>query len=105
MAFLSSGYRVKWMPIDYFKRIGARPHRCATLITIDAGGAHDHTNPLRAFIPISIFMFVLGFGKAIYDIFTYNWHFAPSTVMIVMTWIQVTAMGLLADLIVRRSRT
>jgi len=108
MAFLSSGYRVKWMPIDYFKRIGRstfHPVRDTYNYLTLVVRTIMYFNPLRAFIPISIFMFVLGFGKAIYDIFTYNWHFAPSTVMIVMTWIQVTAMGLLADLIVRRSRT
>ena len=61
-------------------------------------------NPLRIFLPISLTLFLIGFGKAIYDIFAYQFHFAPSTVMLVLTSVQVGAIGLLADLIVRRSK-
>jgi branched-subunit amino acid permease len=55
------------------------------------------------FLPASLFLLLVGGGKVIYDIFTYNWHFAPSTVTLVLTGIQVGALGVLADLIVRRS--
>ncbi len=107
MAFLSSGYTVKWMPIAYYKRIGRSTfhpirdtYNYLTLVVRTV----MYFNPLRAFIPISLAIFGVGFGKMIYDIFSYNWHFAPSTVMLMMTWIQVTSIGLLADLIVRRSK-
>lgn len=107
MAFLSSGYTVKWMPIAYYKRIGRstfHPIRDTYNYLTLVVRTIMYFNPLRAFIPISIILLALGLAKMIYDILNYNWHFAPSTVMLMMTWIQVTAIGLLADLIVRRSR-
>lgn len=107
MAFLSSGYTVHWMPIAYYKRIGRstfHPIRDTYNYLTLVVRTIMYFNPLRAFIPLSAFIFLVGFGKMIYDILTYNWHFAPSTVMLMMTWIQVTAIGLLADLIVRRSK-
>ncbi|MHB9034195.1 MAG: glycosyltransferase family 2 protein [Anaerolineae bacterium] len=108
MAFLSSGYTVKWMPIAYFKRIGKstfHPIRDTYNYLTLVVRTIMYFNPLRFFIPISAALFLVGFAKGIYDIFAYTWHFAPSTVMLAMTWVQVTAIGLLADLIVRRSKT
>jgi glycosyltransferase involved in cell wall biosynthesis len=108
MAFLSSGYTVKWMPIAYYKRIGRstfHPIRDTYNYLTLVVRTIMYFNPLRAFIPISAFLLVVGLAKMIFDIINYNWHFAPSTVMLMMTWIQVTAIGLLADLIVRRSRS
>ena len=108
MAFLSSGYTVKWMPIAYYKRIGRSTfhpiHDTYNYLTLVVRTIM-YFNPLRAFIPISLVLLVIGLAKMIYDIINYSWHFAPSTVMLMMTWIQVTAIGLLADLIVRRSRS
>lgn len=108
MAFLSSGYTVKWMPIAYFKRIGRstfHPIRDTYNYLTLVVRTIMYFNPLRAFIPISLFLLAFGLAKMIFDIVSYNWHFAPSTVMLMMTWIQVTAIGLLADLIVRRSKS
>ena len=108
MAFLSSGYTVKWMPIAYFKRIGRstfHPIRDTYNYLTLVVRTIMYFNPLRAFIPISLFLLAIGLAKMIFDIINYNWHFAPSTVMLMMTWIQVTAIGLLADLIVRRSKS
>ncbi|MCE5259585.1 MAG: glycosyltransferase family 2 protein, partial [Chloroflexi bacterium] len=89
MAFLSSGYTVKWMPIAYYKRIGRSTfhpirdtYNYLTLVVRTV----MYFNPLRAFIPISLVILLVGFGKMIYDIISYNWHFAPSTVMLMMTW-------------------
>ena len=108
MAFLSSGYTVRWIPISYHKRVGRSTfHPIADtynylLLVIRS---IMYFNPLRVFFPVSLFLLLLGMGKAVYDIFAYRFHFAPSTVMLVLTAIQLGAIGLLADLIVRRSRS
>jgi len=108
MAFLSSGYTVRWIPISYHKRVGRSTfHPIADtynylLLVIRS---IMYFNPLRVFFPLSLFLLLLGMGKAVYDIFAYRFHFAPSTVMLVLTAIQLGAIGLLADLIVRRSRS
>lgn len=105
MAFLSSGYVVRWMPIAYHKRIGrstfhpiSDTYNYLTLVV----RAIMYFNPLRVFLPLSLTLATVGFVKAIHDVIRYYWHVTPSTVMIVLTAIQIGAMGLLADLIVKK---
>ncbi len=108
MAFLSSGYPVLWLPIAYYKRIGrstfhpiADTYNYLTLVV----RAIMYFNPLRVFLPLTLLLFTLGVFKLIFDIIRFgNFHFPASTVMLVLTSVQVGAMGLLADLIVRRSK-
>lgn len=106
MAFLGNGYLVQWVPIPYYKRIGKssfHPIRDTYNYLTLVVRAIMYFNPLRVFLPLSLFLFAVGFSKAIYDIFAYRFHFAPSTVMVVLTAIQIGAMGLLADLIVKKT--
>lgn len=105
MAFISSGYIVRWIPITYHKRIGhstfhpiADTYNYLTLVV----RAITYFNPLRVFLPVSLILGSIGGIKAIHDITRYNWHITTSTVMIVLTAIQIGAMGLLADLIVKK---
>jgi glycosyltransferase involved in cell wall biosynthesis len=107
MAFLSSGYAVKWIPIAYYKRIGRstfHPINDTYNYLLLVMRTIMYFNPLRLFLPLSLTLLSVGFIKMIYDIFAYRLHFAPSTVMLVLTGLQLGAIGLLADLIVRRSR-
>jgi len=107
MAFLSKGYSVEWVPISYNKRVGRSTfHPIADTYNYISLVVRSimYFNPLRVFLPLSLTMLAIGCGKAIYDIFAYHFHFAPSTVMLVLTAVQVGAIGLLADLIVRRSK-
>jgi glycosyltransferase involved in cell wall biosynthesis len=107
IALLSDQYRVKWVPIEYYKRIGHstfHPIRDTYNYLSLVIRSIMLFNPLKVFLPTSLILGAVGFGKMIYDIFAYNFHFAPSTVTVILTAIQVGAMGLLADLIVRRSR-
>jgi glycosyltransferase involved in cell wall biosynthesis len=104
IAFLSSGYRVRWIPIDYFKRIGRstfHPIRDTYNYLTLVLRTITYFNPLRIFLPVSLMLLALGGGKAIWDIFRYNWHFPASTVMLIMTGVQVGALGMLADLIAK----
>jgi len=107
MAMLSSGYPVEWMHVDYHKRIGKSTFHPITdtynYLSLVVR-AITYFDPLRVFLPVTLGMLAVGFVKAIYDIITYRWHFAPSTVMLVLTAVQIGAIGLLADLIVRRSK-
>lgn len=107
MAFLSSDYEVHWVPIPYYKRIGRS--------TFDPiGDTYNYLslvlrtimyfNPLRMFLPVILTLFTLGIAKMAHDAITRNFSFAPSTVMLMLTAFQLTAIGLLADLIVRRGR-
>ncbi|MBC7235687.1 MAG: glycosyltransferase family 2 protein [Chloroflexi bacterium] len=108
MAFLSSHYSVCWIPIEYYQRIGRSTFHPITdtynYLTLVVR-AIMYFNPLRVFLPLTLFLFTLGVFKMIFDIFRFgNFHFPASTVMLVLTSVQVGAIGLLADLIVRRSK-
>ena len=105
IAFLSDGHTVKFMPIDYYERKGkskfhpiADTYNYLSMVV----RAVMYFNPLKVFLPASLFLLAIGGGKMFYDIFAYHFHFAPSTVIIFLTAIQVGTFGLLADLIVRR---
>ncbi|MHB1293521.1 MAG: glycosyltransferase family 2 protein [Anaerolineae bacterium] len=107
MAFLSSGYEVRWIPIKYFKRIGRstfHPIRDTYNYLMLVIRTIMYFNPLRIFLPVTLGLLTVGVAKMIYDIFAYNFHFAPSTVVLMLAGIQLGALGLLADLIVRRGR-
>jgi len=107
MAFLSSGYSVQWLPIEYYKRIGRSTfhpiHDTYNYLSLVVRTIM-YFNPLRIFLPVTLALLAVGLIKMIYDILTYNWHFAPSTVMLMLTVVQLGGLGLLADLIVRKSR-
>ncbi len=104
IAFLSCGYRVRWIPIDYHPRIGRstfHPVRDTYNYLTLVVRTITYFNPLRVFLPISLLLLTVGFGKAIADIVRYNWHFPASTVMLVLTGVQVGALGVLADLVAK----
>jgi len=61
-------------------------------------------NPLKVLLPISLLLLSVGGIKLVRDLIVYNFHVPTSTVMIVLTGIQLGALGLLADLIVRRGK-
>jgi glycosyltransferase involved in cell wall biosynthesis len=107
MAFLSTGYDVRWIPIPYYKRIGrssfhpiADTYNYLSLVV----RAIMYFDPLRVFLPVTLLLFGLGFAKLVYDAIAYHWHFTPSVIVLILAAFQIGAMGLLADLIVRRCR-
>jgi S-adenosylmethionine:tRNA-ribosyltransferase-isomerase (queuine synthetase) len=50
-----------------------------------------------------LLLFTGGAIKLVRDLIVFNFHVPTSTVLILLTAVQVGAMGLLADLIVKRS--
>jgi glycosyltransferase involved in cell wall biosynthesis len=106
IAFLSDGYSVKFIPIDYYKRKGRSTfhpikdtYNYITLVV----RAVTYFNPLKVFLPLSLFLFTFGGIKLIRDLIVFRLHVPTSTVLILLTAAQLGAMGLLADLIVKRS--
>jgi hypothetical protein len=61
-------------------------------------------NPLKVFLPVSLLLFTLGGIKLIRDLIVYSFHVPTNTVLVLLTAAQLAAMGLLADLIVKRSK-
>jgi glycosyltransferase involved in cell wall biosynthesis len=106
MAMLSSNYEVRWQPIEYYKRIGVSKfhpindtYNYLTLVI----RAIMYFNPLRIFLPLTLLLLALSLGKTVADIVRFDWHIATSTVMLMLTTIQIGAMGMLADLVARKT--
>jgi glycosyltransferase involved in cell wall biosynthesis len=108
IAFLSGGYSVKYIPIDYYKRKGKSTfhplkdtYNFITLVVRTV----TYFSPLKVFLPVSLLLFTVGGIKLIRDVIIYNFHVPTSTVLIMLTAVQLSAMGLLADLIVKKGTT
>ncbi len=119
IAFLSAGYVVRWLPIDYFPRVGRstfHPVRDTYNYLALVVRSVMYFNPLKVFLPLAVFMIGAGAAKYVfYDIlwrFGYRLHLLPeyipsmpaTTLGLIIIGLQVAVIGLLADLIVRRTR-
>lgn len=106
LILLSNGFVVRYVPIDYFPRKGK-----STFHPIRDTGSYLMTifrtitwfSPLKIFLPLGLLLLLGGFGKLIADILRYNWSVTPSTVILLLGGLQILALGLIADLIAKRS--
>ncbi len=108
IALLSDGHPVTWHPIDYYPRKGRSSFHPFTdtynYISLVVRSV-TYFNPLKVFLPISLFFLGAGFIKMIRDFIHFQGFYVPAiTLTLLVTGIQVGAIGLLADLIVKRSR-
>ena len=108
MTFLANGYSVKYMPIEYSARAGeSKFHwwRDTKRYFIQVVRLILSYNPLRVFLPLGVFLSVVGVGKLAYDLIDKDFRPAANTLLILFAAFQVFAIGLLADLIVRATRS
>jgi glycosyltransferase involved in cell wall biosynthesis len=110
IASLVNEYDVKWIPIDYYKRKGKstiKPIKdFANFILLIIKSAF-YFAPLRMFIPISAFLFIVGLTKAIIDYITslslYGVHSVGiASITTILFSLIVFLIGILADLFNRR---
>lgn len=105
LAMLTNQYRVVYVPIDYFARVGKSKIR----------PIHDTINfmqlvlriglyfaPLKLFLPLSLWLLILGIAWGTLTLLVTGQIADVSTLVIVMTAFQVFVIGLLAELINRR---
>jgi glycosyltransferase involved in cell wall biosynthesis len=107
MTFLSGGYSVKYIPIEYGKRAGQskfHPIKDTRRYGIQVVRMVLSYNPLRIFMPIGFVLLGLGIGKGIYDYVVHDLRLTTNTLLILFASFQVFAIGLLADLVVRATR-
>ena len=104
MAFLTNGYSVKYVPIEYRARSGrSKFHwwRDTQRYILQVVRMMLSYNPLRIFLPLGMFLGVLGLAKLAYDWSARDFHLAANTLLVLFASFQVLAIGLLADLVVR----
>jgi glycosyltransferase involved in cell wall biosynthesis len=106
LAALTNGHRVDYVTIDYAPRSGSskiRPIRdtlgFASLIVRTV----MYFNPLKVFYPVAGVVGLLLLGSLYYDVF-HSHDLADKSVLLFVALVQTLSIGLLADLIEKRSR-
>ncbi len=106
LAMLSNGYRVAYIPIDYYPRIGkstfhpiADTYNYLSLVFRSL----TYFNPLKIFLPISFVIFALGLAKTAYDNFVL-YDIRESDVILMVVAVLIAMLGMLADLVVAQNR-
>lgn len=107
MSFLTNGYSVKYIPIDYAPRAGKSKFHwwgdTKRYLTQVIRMVLMY-NPLRVFLPIGTVLLVLALTKLGYDLITKDLYVTTNTLLMIFAAFQVLVIGLLADLIVRVNR-
>jgi len=106
LAFLSAGFPIKYVPIDYFPRkdhstfhplIDTYNYMSLVVRTL------MYFNPLRIFLPLASMLLILGVGKTVFDLYFLK-NMQESDIVIIISAVIVAAIGLLADLIVAQGK-
>lgn len=109
LAFLTNGYRVKYIPTPYYPRIGKSKFHPLTdtanyLATVVR--MITYFRPLRVYGPLAGILLGLGIFKSAYDLLRPQKHsLEESDIILVAAGILIGAIGLLADLIVAQRRS
>ncbi len=106
LAMLSNDYRVHFQSIDYHPRTGKskiRPFSDTLGFLMTIIRTVMYFNPLKIFIPISVALFLLGMWILLYSAFFLGRVMDVTVIILVSLAVQVAVIGLLADLIDKRS--
>lgn len=108
MSFLGNGYSIAFFPIQYFPRAGRskfhwlRDTRRYILQVIRMTLSY---NPLKVFLPIGLGLLLAGFVKLGFDWSNRDFRLAANTLLVFFAALQVITVGLLADLVVRATKS
>ena len=96
---------VKYTPIEYYKRDGQskiRPVRdfCNFIVLILR--TVMYYNPLKVFVPASLLLLIVGTARGIYNVLVYE-NLTTADLLLIETGVLIGVLGLLADLIAKRS--
>jgi glycosyltransferase involved in cell wall biosynthesis len=106
LAMLSNDYRVRFRPIDYHPRTGMskiRPVSDTLGFFLTIVRTIMYFNPLKIFLPISACLFLSGMALLLYSGFVLGRVMDVTVIVLVSLSIQVAVIGLLADLIDKRT--
>jgi glycosyltransferase involved in cell wall biosynthesis len=105
LAMLSSGYNVKYVPIDYRKRAGKskiRPVADTLNFLMLIFRTIMYFNPLRVFLPTAVVFFVLSLTVGVASVVLFSRLMDVTTVLLFVTGMQFLGLGLTADSLNRR---
>jgi polyisoprenyl-phosphate glycosyltransferase len=104
MSFLSNQHAVDYLPIDYAKRSGVSKFhfvKDAYRYILQVLRMVMYFNPIKVLMPVALWIFAIGFVKAVVDIARYHLRLTTSTVLLLLSGLIIASIALLADLIVR----
>ncbi len=108
LAFLCNGHSVKYIPVDYRKRIGKskfNPFKDTFLYILTIFRLITYFRPLKIFLPISLFIVTMGIIKSGIDYFVLIGRLQLSDIILIVTGTMIGLQGLIADLIVAQKRS
>jgi glycosyltransferase involved in cell wall biosynthesis len=106
LAFLTNGYPVKYLPIEYYKRKGkSKIHPIRDTLNFIQLVIRTvlYFNPLKVFVPLSLFFFFSSAG-VLFISWISGRVMDVTTVILFVTGVQLLAIGMIADLIDKRGR-
>jgi glycosyltransferase involved in cell wall biosynthesis len=104
LAFLSNQHDVEYLPIEYGKRAGRSKFRFvhdAYRYILQVLRMVMYFNPLKALMPIALWLVTIGLVKAVVDVAVHPLRLATNTVLIFLAGLIIGSLALLADLIAR----
>lgn len=107
MAFLMNGYRVDYVDIDYEPRAGRSKfhwRRDTSRYVLQVIRMMLSYDPLRIMLPVASVLGVVFAAKLGFDLVDKDFRPAANTLLLGFAMLQVLAVGLLADLVVRVNR-
>jgi glycosyltransferase involved in cell wall biosynthesis len=107
LAALTNGHRVDYVDVSYAKRYGSskiRPIRDTLGFAALIVRTVLYFNPLKVFYPVAFGVFVCLCGSLYLDLSADPPNLADKTVLLFVALVQVLTVGLLADLIEKKSR-
>jgi glycosyltransferase involved in cell wall biosynthesis len=107
MAFLSNGYSVKYVPIEYAPRSGnSKFHwwRDTRLYLLQVMRMVLLYSPLKVFMPPAVFLGLVGIGKLMFDLVQKDFRVATNTLVVLGVAIALATLGMLADLLVQLNK-
>lgn len=100
-----NGYRVEYVPIDYYRRTGSssiRPVRDSLNFLLLIVRMVVTFRPLNVFLPTAAVLLTMGILKAALD-FSRTGAFGTASAILILAALQIALLGLLADLVMRRT--
>jgi len=107
MVFLANGYSIDYVDIPYAKRSGKSKFKFVAdtrLYLQQVTRMVMMWNPLRVFMPIATLLFLVGFGKVLFDLFDKNFRIGTNTLLVMVAAGMIFIVALLADLMVQLTR-
>ena len=106
LAMLTNHYKVKFLPINYHRRVGKssiKPLRDFTNFTILIIRICAYFKPLNVFVPPAMLLILIGVAKGAID-YSNQGHLGLFGIVLALTGVQMLFIGLLADLIDQRMK-